>query len=208
MKLHRKSPFAFDSDSEKFSVAFHEDLAEQLAEQRNQVISPNNSLRMNHGTKWQFKQVDSEEFEDGEMELHSVETSYKYQEIVDYDLKCIAKHQNEIVGLLMKEFMQGIYKTLEESTEKSGNVVSGQGGPFTAELYLELLEKIEFGVNADGEVSLPQFHTAPEAAGKILNELNSQGSEFRQKVEELMEKKKGAALEKEKIRKSKFPSKG
>lgn len=139
---------------------------------------------------------------------HTAETNLPFQEIVDNDLDTLARHRNAIVNGLMQEFMRSMYQTIRDSTTKTGNVVDARGGGFKAEQFIEMLEKIEFGVDRDGNVSFPEIHAGPKLLEKMLRELSTQGPEFEKKVHEITKRKSEAALEKEEERKSKFPKHG
>jgi hypothetical protein len=71
-----------------------------------------------------------------------------------------------------------------------------------------MLEKIEFGVDRDGNVTLPQIHAAPNVVDEIHRVLTSQGPDFERRVERVKREKIKAALKKEESRKARFPREG
>ena len=102
------------------------------------------------------------------------------------------------------EFMKMIYQTVHEATERTGNVVDAEQHGSPAKAFMEMLRKIEFGVDRDGAVSRPQIHLGSEIYEKFTKDIEAQGVEFREKVEELTAAKEAAALEREAKRKARF----
>ena len=74
-----------------------------------------------------------------------------------------------------------------------------------AEAFLAALEMIEFGIDENGEVSLPQFHMGREGFEKTMADLEAQGPEFTERVDKVKAEKSERAREREKERLAKFP---
>ena len=100
--------------------------------------------------------------------------------------------------------MEAMYRTVHEATEKTGNKVSVKEEGSQAEAFVKMLETIEFGVDRDGNPSIPEIHASPEVADKMFKELSSQGPEFEKRIEEIKARKIGEALDKEQERLSKY----
>jgi hypothetical protein len=205
----QKIPFRLSSIISDFDKALSEDVAIAIKEQRKAVLPGDNVFGYTHGTRWHTRTTETnEENEINEMQRHSTEVEISFQDILDNDLEALARYRNTLVSGMMQELMSVIYQTVSESTEKTGNVVNAKGGGFKAEQFIEMLQKIEFGVDRDGNVSFPEIHAGPELAEKMLKELSSQGPEFEKRVQEITREKSEAALKREAGRKSKFPSRG
>ena len=99
--------------------------------------------------------------------------------------------------------MRTLYETVSSAVEEVGNVVDAKGKP-TPDAFLEMLSKIEFGVDRKGEVTRPEVHLAPEAVPKFMKALEDAGPAFRSQVDQLIAAKEIAALAREKERKSRF----
>jgi len=99
--------------------------------------------------------------------------------------------------------MQTLYQTVPEAVEEVGNVVDAKGKTTTG-AFLEMLRKIEFGVDRKGEVTRPEIHTHPDNAPKFLKALEDAGPEFGAEVERLMAEREAEALERERVRKTRF----
>lgn len=209
MKNDRIIPFRMTSNISDFNKASFKDISAVLREQRKAILSSDNIFGYSHGVRWQTRTTEkSENDEVDEMQVHSIETNLPFQDIVDNDLDALMKYKNSIVSGMMQELMRTMYQTVSDTADKTGNVVDAKGGGFKAEQFIEMLEKIEFGVDRAGNISFPEFHAGPELAEKILKELSTQGPEFEKRVQEITKQKSEAALENEEERKSKFPKRG
>lgn len=209
MTGNRKIPFRLSSMTSDFEKAMSEGVATAMKEQRKAVLPGDNVFGYTHGTRWHTRTTDSkDENEVNEMQKHSTEVVIPFQDIIDNDLDALERYKSSLVSGMMQELMSIMYQTVSESTKKTGNVVDAKGGGFKAEQFVEMLEKIEFGVDRNGKVSFPEIHAGPELAEKMLKELSSQGPEFEKRVQEITQKKSEAALKSEAERKSKFPSRG
>tara|TARA_A100001391_G_C5050876_1_gene273402 strand:- start:510 stop:1115 length:606 start_codon:yes stop_codon:yes gene_type:complete len=197
------------SQLSEFDAALSDDVAAAMREQRRSVFSGNNVYSYSHGTRWHSRSTEeSADDEDDEMQVHSMEVRVTFEEIVANDVGALSRYVNAVVSGMMQELMRAMYQALNESTEKTGNVVNAKGGGFKAEQFIEMLEKIEFGVDRNGNVSFPEIHAGPELAEKMLKELSAQGPGFEERVRKITQKKSQAALEKEGERKSRFPRRG
>lgn len=105
----------------------------------------------------------------------------------------------------MAQFQASLYQTISQSTEKSGNTVVATPEHSLAESFLAAIEKIEFGIDENGEVSLPQIHMGREAFEKTLASLEAQGPEFTARLEQVKAEKSERARLRENERIAKFP---
>jgi len=85
-----------------------------------------------------------------------------------------------------KSLARSFFKNISEITDFTGRTLNAKGQPLTMDMILELLEKVEFGFDDDGN---PQYPTLvlPPAAVKKLKELNftpEQEQRWKQIIEE------------------------
>lgn len=202
-------PFRLSSMISDFDKAMSHDVANAIKEQRKAILPGDNVFGYTHGTRWHTRTAETkDENEINEMQTHSTEVKIPFQDIIDNDLEALARYKNTLVSGMMQELMSVMYQTVNESTKRTGNVVDAKGGGFKVEQFIEMLEKIEFGVDRNGNISFPEIHAGPELAEKMLSELSAQGPEFEKRVQEITQEKSEAALKREVERKSKFPSRG
>lgn len=94
---------------------------------------------------------------------------------------------------LAKGLVESVVENLNQLTEGTGNVVDAGGRPFSFEMLYEMLEKMEFSVDENGELVMPSLVMHPDQA-KRLQELPPLTPEQEHKMAELKERKKGEAL--------------
>lgn len=198
------TPFRYRSRIKEFSEAFTKQVGAELQKRREELISPRNAQKFSHGRMWKTKPTEHGD-EAGEMQAHSFDFLSRFADVVNHDLAKFAEAKNRLVEGLMGQFQASLYQTISQSTEKSGNTVVRGAGQSLAEVFLAALEKIEFGIDENGEVSLPQFHMGREGIEKTIADLEAQGPEFTQRVERVKAEKSELARQRERERLAKFP---
>ncbi|QGZ35399.1 hypothetical protein [Stappia indica] len=194
------TPFRYRSRINEFSEAFTKQVAAELQKRRDELISPRNSQKFSHGRMWKTKATGYGD-DAGEMQAISVEFLSRFDDVVNHDLAKFVEARNRLVAGLMTQFQASLYQTISQSTEKSGNTIVVGPGQSPAEAFLAALEMIEFGIDENGEVSLPQFHMGRKA----IADLEAQGPEFTERVEQVKAKKCKIARQRESERLAKFP---
>lgn len=198
------TPFRYRSRIKEFSEAFTEQVAAELRKRCDELISPRNAQKFSHGRMWKTKPTEHGD-DAGEMQVHSFEFLSRFDDVVNHDLTKFVEARNRLVAGLMAQFQASLYQTISQSTEKSGNTVLVGPGQSPAEAFLAALEMIEFGIDENGEVSLPQFHMGREGIEKTIANLEAQGPEFTERVEKVKAEKSELARQRESERLAKFP---
>ncbi|GAB4067781.1 hypothetical protein KHC28_15325 [Ancylobacter sonchi] len=198
------TPFRYRSRIKEFNEAFTKQVASELQERGNELISPRNAQKFSHGRMWKTKPT---EHGDGasEMQVHSFGIVSHFNDVVNHDLSKFVEARNRLVEGLMAQFQTSLYQTLDQSTEKSGNKVAVGPGKSFAEAFLAALEMIEFSIDENGEVSLPQIHMGREGIEKLFADLEAQGPDFTERVEQVKAEKSKLARQRESERLTKFP---
>lgn len=202
-RRHERVPFPFIEQVAEFDQASTRDIGAALREAQASVIPEDNMLRFEHGSSWRSKPM---EFADdkGELELHSSEQAIQFADIVEHRLSLFASFKAELVNAMMTQFMQSMYEKVSAGAARVGNTVDAKDKANMAEAYLEMLEKITFGVDRDGNVSMPQFHGGAEAARRFQADFDAITPELRQRIEDTIARKSNEALEAEAARLAKF----
>lgn len=198
------TPFKYRSRTKEFNEAFTQQVAADLQKWRERIISPRNAQKFSHGRMWKTKPTEHGD-EAGEMQAHSIEFLSRFDEVVNHDLAKFVETRNRLVEGLTEQFQASLYQTISQSTERSGNTVVMAPGQSLAEAFLAVLEKIEFGIDENGEVSLPQIHMGREGIEKTIADLEAQGPEFIERVERVKAEKSELARQRERERLAKFP---
>ncbi|MBB4215250.1 hypothetical protein FHT79_002419 [Rhizobium sp. BK212] len=197
-------PFKYRSRIREFNEAFTRQVAAELQKRRDELISPRNAQKFSHGRMWKTKPTEHGD-EAGEMQAHSFELLSRFDDVVNHNLAKFVEARTRMVEGLMAQFQASLYQTISQSTEKSGNTVVMGPDRSPAEAFLAALEMIEFGIDENGEVSLPQFHMGREGFEKTMADLEAQGPEFTERVDKVKAEKSERAREREKERLAKFP---
>lgn len=203
-KKHKARVFCFVDETEiaEFDRSYLA-MINDLRKQRTSIyIDDNNVLHYIHGAKWVHVGRDEE---DGPS-LHTLSTEWTipFRALADNDLTLLETCLIKTVDALCAQFAHSIYSIVGAAAEKIGNVVSTNETGSNAQSFLEMLKRIEFGVDRNGNVSLPQLHVGPEMADKLLAELKAQPPEFGEEVERVKAERTELALRKEAERKAKF----
>jgi len=197
-------PFAFANESAEFGDRWGQEVAKRTFDGMTKLIPPENVLHYNHGTRWSIQTTQGKE-SPGEFHLTSAEYIFSNEEILDADLAALVRHTDEIAQRLVSASSVGMKEKLSEAAESVGNVVSSNkmrtdpGGTF-----LEMLQKVEFGVKENGEVSLPTFVDCPPEFLAQLHLLEATDPKFRAEAEGIKAEKSAQALRREAERKAKF----
>lgn len=200
--MGRKVPFLFSAQARAVIKSFNRMLADICEEGRNQYIDPENVEKYHHGQSWVAHYASEPQDATTMMEI-SHQLEIPMQRVVDGDFPLFEKHMHLLAEKFHASFVQNLYQTVGDGAERVGNTVSAKGKTH-AEAFLETLNKIEFGVDKDGKVSIPQFHVPASSGDEILRHLEAQGQDFKNKVDKIKEEKSKAALQREAERKAKF----
>lgn len=191
--------------AEEFQRGVDRFIAERISEYLNDYIAPENRLRLHHGRSWGTT-IEEVSEHSGSLKERSAETTVSFESIAQNDLKVLVGFLTTLVQGMASAMTRDIFATVTDAAESAGNVVSQQEAGSPAEAFLEMLKKIEFGVNAQGEVTLPALHAPPGLGKKMLEYLNAQGPEFRAEVQRIKREKAQAALQRERERLGRYRS--
>lgn len=194
-------PFPFDSEAGLVMQAFGQEVVNQLRKSQHAYVDPRNVQRFLHGRSWQSHQsYDPDQV--SELERHQHEMNIKFDDIMLRRLELIENTLGELSNEMAEAFIRSLYSTVSAACDKYGNVVNAGKEP--AKAYIEMLEKIEFGVDRSGNVSIPQIHAGTAAIEAFRRDKTMSSIEFEEKVVKITELKSAEALEKEAARKAKF----
>ncbi|MBX9803743.1 MAG: hypothetical protein K2Y04_13415 [Caulobacteraceae bacterium] len=166
------------------------------------IVADENVQRFSHGRRWNHRA--SPHTTDGEMQTMSVEWETPFQDIVDGDLTLIPRAVDSIAKQMQATQMRMMYQTISDVCDVNGQTVSVAETGSNAAAFLEMLRKIEFGVDRDGNVAMPEIHAGSEAARKLIADLEAQPPEFAAEIERITTEKSEAALARENERKKRF----
>ena len=198
----RKSFFEFDSGVDAFIQSFTTAVALYTKRFRANFVPPENELRFFHGGGWQ--RPAGEENMSGDMKMLSTVLQTRLDDIIANDLGLLQRSFSQVGDSMMQQFADLMYGTLSQACDITGNVVNAQQQGSLSDGVLAALEKVEFGVDKDGNVHMPQIHAPPGIAERMIAELEGRPAEFKEKIERLKQQKTQEAIERESVRKAKF----
>lgn len=164
-------------------------------------LSGENIQRFTHGRRWNHRS--NPHTVDGEMQTLAAVGETPFAGIVEGDLTLIPRMINSIAEQMTAAQMRMLYDTLSKSCDENDQTVSA-AELGNAAAFLAMLRKIEFGVDRDGNVSMPQIHASPATAKAMMADLEAQPPEFEAEVERIKAEKGEEALARERLRRSRF----
>ena len=199
----RKVPFAALQESNSFDQQVSLAVRLRVEKLISELIPAENTEYYVHGEGFVFQREDASTGV-GEFEYHQNAQGISHDSIISNDLRSFLIFMGTLSQEFADQLKQLMYERAGEEAEAVGNSVNAQEIGSLADAYLEAYRKLEFGVDKEGKVSLPEFHLSPDMAQRLRSELEQQKREFFQEMEDLIQQKTFAALEKEQVRLSKF----
>lgn len=199
----RKIPYPAIKAGQMFTAQMNSVLRDRIGVLIADMIAPENRQSFHHGEGWATQR---ESFPDhaGKFQVQQVDQAIKFESVMSNDLSVLPNFIEAFAQQFASHIKKLAYQRAGEAAESVGNSVSAQESGSNAAAFLEMLRKLEFGVDRHGNVSLPAIHIHPDNAEKFFAELQSQGQEFEQEVERIKQEKIVAALVRERERLSKY----
>lgn len=196
-----KPVFAFAKEAEQFDAAFHRKLAESVLAMTRKYLPARNTLIYNHGRSWQYAH---DEHEPATMHSHSAEMVFRFEDIAQGKDTILWDQIRAATEAYHSQFLAMLHGTVFDASERSGNVVSQKEHGGFPRAFLEMLRKIEFGVDRNGKVTLPEMHLPAGVAKDAIMQLEAQPEAFRAEVDAIKKAKTIEALRREEERLAKF----
>lgn len=135
---------------------------------------------------------------DLESELVGFEIGWEREDVISGNFEALLLQLDIASQELAKKLVEMLFKTLGKVTESTGNVIDAEGGPPTFDLIYEMLDKIEYTLDDDGELVLPSLVMHPEMVKKLPPPTPDQEAAIeelqQQKREELLAKRRSRRL--------------
>lgn len=198
---HQKHPFPFDTEAFHVMQSFAIDAKALLKLRQESLIDPNNIQYFQHGTTWQsHHSFDPDQI--SEMRSYEDSINISLEDIILGKTQIIQNKLEELTNNMSNSFSKSFFTTISDTCGTHGNVVETANG--LAETLIEMLEKLEFGVNREGQVSLPQILGGLGLIERISQDEEINTKEYQARIETIIQKKSLEALERERLRKAKF----
>lgn len=198
--------FSSPTEEAAFLKSQNEWLSRRQSLKQAELLNPENSLRYSHGGDI-LHPADKDSSPDG-LEEHSATWELKFDDIKEQNLDKWAKGLVSLSDAMHDSVMGMMIRTINDATERTGNVVNVKEAGSFAKSMFQMLEKIELGVDRNGEVSMPTIMLPPGEVEKRIAELDAQPQEFKDRFETLKAKKEQEARDREAARLSRFKGGG
>ena len=157
---------------------------------------------------------EGEQFASGDVEWHIEESpaevkaiSYEIQRsaIIDRGPAALVESLENAAQIHLKELHELLFRKHSEATERVGNAVDALGRPFSADLYLEMLEKIQIDFDASGrpDTSGARLVMHPDVAERVIPLMQQweNDEDFQRRYRDLMLRKRDEWRDRESNRK-------
>ncbi|KAA8553763.1 hypothetical protein [Pseudomonas marginalis] len=198
----KSHPFPFDAQAELVMKAFMQVTGEKLSRAQREVGGGDDVQRFNHGGSWQSHNSYDPDRVD-QMQTIAHQTRLRFEDILEGRLDVIERTVDEISNSMADSFAKAFYQMLSDTCEEHGNVVDASAGSL-AEQMLKAIEQVEYSVDRDGQVSLPEFRMHPSVAKRLHSDPSLQDPALLARIEEVKKLKTAKALAAEAARKAKF----
>lgn len=94
-------------------------------------------------------------------------TEIRREDLKSFGVKEFVDAAKKIGGEFLKQKSQHFFGVINQATEESGNVVDGRGRPFSHELILEVLEKMQIDFDEDGNPEMPTMVVSPTLRPRV-----------------------------------------
>lgn len=199
----KRDVFEFDTTHEAIWRATETVIRRMTTKMRDAVLDPENEHEYHHGVGWTYHTSELAR-RTGSFTQLSHEGEIKFADVAEHKIEKVPGYIREMCDGMHRKFMENLYRTVSSAVQEVGNVVSTKEAGSPAKAFLQMLQKIEFGVDRKGQVSMPELHLGKEAHEALVRDLEKQGAEFKRLVETITAEKAQRALEKEEERKAKF----
>lgn len=200
--MQTKKPFANPIEGSKFMHCFLKELEEKVEVARSVFVSKENVLQFNHGTNWQSHNSSNPE---NVSTLRSIqnEFTFKKSDFVNYKIDTLQDTLNSMADSLIESFNIEMYSTISNACDENGQTIDGSKMS-PVDSFLEMLERIEFGVDRDGNPTKPTIHLGPGGIDTFKNDPKFNSPEIQIKVDKIIERKQREAIDRELSRLAKF----
>jgi len=143
------------------------------------------------GNKMSWKTVEGESKESSYEEI-SGELSVQREDVIAKGPVAFIENIQSIAEEMKRQQATFMLHKFKEVTDRTGQVVNGKGQPFTHELFMEALERIQIDFDEQGKPYLPTVFVPPEMAAKLKEKIPEweANPEYTKRFEQLIERKR------------------
>lgn len=200
--MPKKKPLTNSKEHAAFMQCFAKEVNERLKAEQSRFISAANVQSFNHGIQWQSHNSSNPDDVSTMQSLRN-EIAIDVSDIVSYRISSLDATIRSLTNSMLESFLREMYASAGKACEASGQSVDGKGKSF-GETFIEILEKLEFGVDREGKPVTPDIHLHPDDAKRIQNDPSIHAPDIKLRIDEITERKQREAIEREQARREKF----
>lgn len=118
----------------------------------------------------------------------NIETKMSINDIINYNIDKFSENIYSLAYQRLKHMSKIFIKTMEQITSLTGNITNGGGKPFSIDILLDSLEKVDIDFDDEGNPRLPTVVVGPDLFEKMRNLKMTESQEKR--FADIIEKKK------------------
>ena len=167
-------PFSDVKEYRIFAQSLNNFIFKEYNKKMSAYMSPENMYTLHHGNSFS-----STEDNESKLTKHAVNIEFEYSNIRLYKIEQFYVFITDFIEQISSQMKKTLYKTLSNTCEKTGNTIDAKEKKLSnPEAFLEMIKKVEFGVDKNGKVLIPNIHLHPDQATKFMDDIKAQGEEY------------------------------
>ncbi|MDC7675551.1 hypothetical protein [Asticcacaulis machinosus] len=199
---HPRLYYAFGREQHAFAKTFAKCMNNLHQEIASEVIGQDNLQNYQHGGS-SFHPA-SPNLPRSELKESSAIMETKFEDIIGQNLALLPQALQHLHDAMTRNFYEMLFSGVTASCDRVGNTVSALDYANNAEAMLDALRKVEFSVDRNGKVTLPEILVGPGSAEPMRRDLDNQPQSFRDEWDAVIKEKSGSALAREVERRQRF----
>jgi hypothetical protein len=193
------SPMLPDFPQSKKQISKHMMLAiDQLERQKSPILAGIKNATQHEGQKHSYDRIGASRVSEGFEEI-AIPVTLQISEVPDLTGDKLAQKIEAIADELARRRFEAFRRKFEEVTREVGNALDAKGAPFSQDMLLESLEKVDMEFGPDGRPTLTLHTSAPQFTAAY--ERWQGDPDFMARYEELLDRKRDAWRDRESNRK-------
>lgn len=193
-------PFSNVKESEIFAKSLNDFIVEENNKKMSAYLSEENMYTLHHGSSF-----GSSGDNESKLKEHAINIEFEYNDVRLYKIEQFYMFITNFIDQMSSQMTKTLYQTISDTCEKTGNIIDAKQDAMSfPDMFLEMIKKVEFSIDKNGKVVIPEVHLHPSNAKKIMAEIESQGEEYSNLIEKIKKEKSEQAIKKENERLLKF----
>ena len=132
------------------------------------------------------------ETEESNYELFSGALEVNHQDLIERGPIALVEGLKKLAEELSSQQSKMVFERLNQTTDKTGNIVDAGGQAINPNLLLQMLERIEIDFSEDGQPRFPTLVVSPENYDKLREKMLEweKDEHYKRKFDELIERKR------------------